>query len=212
MKRDVLYRILIVLGILLMLSIVSSFLMHDETGAAPPVPTPTPTTVVTPQPMDWKEVMVKAVVDDDPEKGITAQEHLGGELLYDDLRLLAKIIACECGPHWEDWGIIAIGEVVLNRVASPEFPDTIREVLYQTDPIQYEPVWQSGWEEFVPSERYVRLALRLLEGERTIGDPSIVFQALFEQGSEVVLIYHDDDLDNNTYFCRSSYPEIYFVG
>ena len=212
MKRDVLYRILIVFGILIMLLIVSSFLMHDEAGAAPPVLTPTPTTVVTPQPMDWKEVMVKAVVDDDPEKGITAQEHLGGELLYDDLRLLAKIIACECGPHWEDWGIIAIGEVVLNRVASPEFPDTIREVLYQTDPIQYEPVWQSGWEEFVPSERYVRLALRLLEGERTMGDPSIVFQALFEQGSEVVLIYHDDDLDNNTYFCRSSYPEIYFVG
>ena len=207
-----LYRILLVSVIMIALLSASSFLMHDETGAAPPVPTPTPTTVVTPQPMDWKEVMVKAVVDDDPEKGITAQEHLGGELLYDDLRLLAKIIACECGPHWEDWGIIAIGEVVLNRVASPEFPDTIREVLYQTDPIQYEPVWQSGWGEFVPSERYVRLALRLLEGERTMGDPSIVFQALFEQGSEVVLIYHDDDLDNNTYFCRSSYPEIYFVG
>lgn len=212
MKRDVLYRILIVLGILLMLSIVSSFLMHDEADAAPPVPTPIPTPAGTPQPIDWKEVMVQAVVDDDQKTGITAQEHLGGELLYDDLRLLAKIIACECGPHWADWGILAIGEVVLNRVASPEFPDTIREVLYQTDPIQYEPVWQSGWEEFVPSERYVRLALRLLEGERTIGDPSIVFQALFEQGSEVVLIYHDDDLDNNTYFCRSSYPEIYFVG
>ena len=209
MKREMLYRTLFVIGVILILLIVSSFLMHDEVGAAPQVPTPIPTMAVTPQPMDWKEVMVKAVVDDDQQTGITAQEHLGGELLYDDLRLLAKIIACECGPHWEDWGIIAIGEVVLNRVASPEFPDTIREVLYQTDPIQYEPVWKSGWEEFVPSERYVRLALRLLEGERTIGDPSIVFQALFEQGSEVVLIYHDDDLDNNTYFCRSSYPEIY---
>ena len=207
-----LYRILLVSGIMIALLSASSFLMHDEAGAAPPAPTPMPTTAVTPQPVDWKEVMVQAVADDDQETGITAQEHLGGELLYDDLRLLAKIIACECGPHWEDWGIIAIGEVVLNRVASPEFPDTIREVLYQTDPIQYEPVWKSGWEEFVPSERYVRLALRLLEGERTMGDPSIVFQALFEQGSEVVLIYHDDDLDNNTYFCRSSYPEIYFAG
>ena len=209
MIRDVLYRILLVSGIMIALLSASSFLMHDEAGAAPPVPTPMPTTDVTVQPVDWKEGMVKAVAGDDQQTGITAQEHLGGELLYDDLRLLAKIIACECGPHWEDWGIIAIGEVVLNRVASPEFPDTIREVLYQTDPIQYEPVWKSGWEEFVPSERYVRLALRLLEGERTIGDPSIVFQALFEQGSEVVLIYHDDDLDNNTYFCRSSYPEIY---
>ena len=207
-----LYRILLVNGIMIALLSASSFLMHDEAGAVLPVPTPITTTIVTPQPVDWKEVMVKAVIDDDQETGITAQEYLGGELLYDDLRLLAKIIACECGPHWEDWGIIAIGEVVLNRVASPEFPDTIREVLYQTDPIQYEPVWKSGWEEFVPSERYVRLALRLLEGERTMGDPSIVFQALFEQGSEVVLIYHDDDLDNNTYFCRSSYPEIYFAG
>ena len=184
MKRDVLYRILIVLGILLMLSIVSSFLMHDETGAAPPVPTPTPTTVVTPQPMDWKEVMVKAVVDDDPEKGITAQEHLGGELLYDDLRLLAKIIACECGPHWEDWGIIAIGEVVLNRVASPEFPDTIREVLYQTDPIQYEPVWKSGWEEFV-CETGAPLAGRRADDGRPVHRISSAVRAGERGGSDL---------------------------
>lgn len=212
MKREPILRCLIALGIISMLLLTVSFLVPPHTEAETDIPACTSQPAPTVPAVDWKEEMIQAVVDDDRTAGLTAQEHLGGELFYDDLMLLAKIIACECGPRWEEWGIIAIGEVVLNRVASPEFPDTIREVLYQTDPIQYEPVWQSGWEEFVPSERYVRLALRLLEGERTMGDPSIVFQALFEQGSEVVLVYHDDDLDNNTYFCRSSYPEIYFKG
>ena len=107
---------------------------------------------------------------------------------------------------------MAIGEVVLNRVASPEFPDTIREVLYQADPMQYEPVWSDGWEDYIPSERYVRLALRLLEGERIFNDPSIVFQALFPQGTGIACTYHDYDLNNDTYFCWAYNPEYYAVG
>ena len=64
----------------------------------------------------------------------------------------------------------------------------------------------------MPSERYVRLAMRLLEGERVFNDPSIVFQALFPQGSGIAFTYHDDDLNNDTYFCWTSYPDCYAVG
>ena len=119
-----------------------------------------------------------------------------------DVRLLAAIMQQETRPGWPDWAVMCVGEVVLNRVASPLFPGTIREVLYQTGPIQYEPVWSPGWEELEPGEEYIELAVRLLDGERPLNDPEVVWQALFRQGTEVIVAYHDRVLNNTTYFCR----------
>ena len=208
-KIKKLLKIPVVLGIGLALLCSASF--HTGVSAAQEVP-PAEMPQTTPVQTDWMEVMVQAATEGDENTGIAAQNALGGDIRYEDLFLLAKIIAWESGPHWEDWGLIAIGEVVLNRVASPEFPNTIREVLYQTDPIQYEPIWLTGWEEYIPPERYVRVALRLLEGERVMNDSSVVFQALFPQGSEIALTYHDYDLNNDTYFCRSYDLSFYSVG
>ena len=199
----------VVLGIALALFCSASF--YIGRGAAqeePPAEMPQAAPVQT----DWMEVMIQAATEGDENTGIAAQNALSGDVRYEDLFLLAKVIAWESGPNWEDWGLIAIGEVVLNRVASPEFPNTIRDVLYQTDPIQYEPVWLTGWEEYIPPERYVRVAHRLLEGERVMNDSSVVFQALFPQGSEIALTYHDDDLSNDTFFCRSYDLSFYSVG
>lgn len=55
----------------------------------------------------------------------------------DDLTLLAAIIECEAGgePYA---GQLAVGAVVLNRVQSSEFPDTIAGVIYQKG--QFTPV------------------------------------------------------------------------
>ena len=211
MTERIPYRAIVVVFILIMLIIATSFSRtgHDSHDVAALTAMPDTTTVPTPAPVDWREIMVQAAASGDRNTGIAAQEELHGDLQYDDLFLLAKIIACECGPAWEDWGIMAIGEVVLNRVASPEFPNTIREVLYQDNPMQYEPVWTDGWENYIPAERYVRLALRLIDGERPLGDPTIVFQALFPQGSGIALAYHDDTLNNDTYFCWTSYPDVY---
>lgn len=208
LRNEAFLRMAIVIGIIILLLLTASLKEHTYEAEAEPTPSPS----ITPKPIDWKEILIQAAAAGDRETGITAQTELGGDLLYEDLFLLAKIIANECGPAWEDWGIMAIGEVVLNRVDSPEFPGTVREVLYQTNPIQYEPVWLDGWESYIPPEKYVRLALRLLEGERPLGDPTIVFQALFTQGSGVALTYHDDILQNDTYFCWTSYPEFYARG
>ncbi len=210
MKRTTLIKTLAALFFVAAIVISASFSPSGQGVEAAPTPEPTPT--VTPEPIDWREVMVNAVCHADAHGGLEAENALGGAIKYDDLYLLAKIISWESGPDWRDWGILAIGEVVLNRVASPEFPNTIRDVIYQTDPIQYEPVWSDGWEDYIPSERYVRLALRLLDGECVFNDPSIVFQALFPQGSGTVCAYHDDDLDNDTYFCWSYEPDYYAVG
>ena len=212
MKIKTLFKTLAAIFFVAALFISSSFTLSPRAADERRTPEPTAVPAPTPEPIDWREVMVKAVCNADKHGGLEAEYALGGAIKYDDLYLLAKIITWECGPNWEDWGIMAIGEVVLNRVASPEFPDTIREVLYQTDPMQYQPVWEDGWEEYVPTERYVRLALRLLDGERVFGDPTIVFQALFPQGSGIACAYHDYDLDNDTYFCWTNYPDNYAVG
>ncbi len=54
-----------------------------------------------------------------------------------DIDLLAAIIECEAGgePYV---GKVAVGNVVMNRVASPLFPNTVSEVLYQNR--QFSPV------------------------------------------------------------------------
>lgn len=54
-----------------------------------------------------------------------------------DLALLAAIVECEAGSETDE-GKIAVANVVLNRVASSRYPNTIAEVLYQK--YQFTPV------------------------------------------------------------------------
>ncbi|MBQ1805434.1 MAG: cell wall hydrolase [Oscillospiraceae bacterium] len=46
------------------------------------------------------------------------------------LDIIAKVIDHEAPPEWCEWEhSVAVGVVVLNRVASPLFPDSVREVV-----------------------------------------------------------------------------------
>ncbi len=49
----------------------------------------------------------------------------------DDLIVLAGIIYCEAGSESYE-GKVAVGSVVMNRIASSRYPNTIREVVYQS--------------------------------------------------------------------------------
>lgn len=122
-------------------------------------------------------------------------------MVYADVHLLAKIMEAESGIDWPDWAIMAIGEVVMNRIESPLFPDTIHGVIYADSPKQYAPVWEDGWKDMEPGEDYIDLARRLLSGERVLNDKSVVWQALFPQGERTVMTYHDKALGSTTYFC-----------
>lgn len=124
------------------------------------------------------------------------------EPIPDDVLLLAKVMQTESGVNWADWACMLIGEVVMNRVESWRFPNSVREVVYQNNPVQYEPVYAPGWEDIEPESRYVDLAWRLMNGERPLGDPEMVFQSLFPQGTETLVTYYDSVLDTRTYFCR----------
>lgn len=59
----------------------------------------------------------------------------------DELDLLAAIIQCEAGGESYD-GKVAVGAVVMNRVNSPSFPNSISAVVYQSG--QFSPVASGG--------------------------------------------------------------------
>ena len=126
---------------------------------------------------------------------------------FEELWLLSKIIYAEAGSVWlpMDWKM-AVGEVVLNRMASPEFPDTMREVLEQ--PGQYYGPDSAYFDGLLPSPACVEAARRLLEGERVLDTPSVVFQSNYVLGSGVCLELRDALL-GSTYLCYSSRPELY---
>ena len=126
---------------------------------------------------------------------------------FEELWLLSKIIYAEAGSAWldMDWKM-AVGEVVLNRMASPEFPDTMREVLEQ--PGQYYGKNSRYFDSLKPSAECVEAARRLLEGERVLGEPGVVFQSNYRLGSGVYLELRDSLL-GSTYLCWSSRPELY---
>src|SRR5699024_912548 len=112
----------------------------------------------------------------------------------------------EAGSAWlpDEWRM-AVGEVVLNRVASPEFPDTLEEVVFQ--PGQYSAADRDWFEVLIPFRPCLEAALRLLGGERVIGDASVVFQSGGLQGGVALELY--DSVYGSTYFCYTNHPELY---
>ena len=87
----------------------------------------------------------------------------------DELYWLPHIIAAEA--RFEPLaGQIGVGNVVMNRVKDPRFPDTVFEVIYDTDhTIQFEPIVLGGIRE-EPGEQAVIAACLVLEGANTAGD------------------------------------------
>lgn len=160
---------------------------------------------------------MNAVTSGDKSNGIKAEkmrnEKIKSQKLkyepvaWDDLYLLSKIIYAEAGSSFlsDSWKI-SVGEVVLNRVTSPEFPDTLSDVIYQ--PGQYYNTKSNYFKNLKPNIDYVDIAKRLLEGERILNNPSVVFQANFKQGSGVYKSYYNEYL-GWTYFCYSNHPELY---
>lgn len=116
----------------------------------------------------------------------------------DDVDLLARLLTCEMGCSWiADEQQLYVGSVVLNRVASDLFPDTLQEVIYQ--PGQYAPAI-SGWIETVqPDERTIENARWLLENGSVLPE-NVLYQSTVVQGP-VYDCYYDSTLGTTTYYC-----------
>ena len=115
----------------------------------------------------------------------------------EDLYVLSHIISAESGNCSEDM-MISVGSVVLNRVADDRFPDTIYDVVFQTDPVQYSPTVNGAYYA-EPTEAACEVAKTLLEEGSAI-DSSVVWQAEFPQGNGVYDTI-DSPWGTTMYFC-----------
>jgi len=140
----------------------------------------------------------------------TADETVEGAPAYTDeeLEILAIIIYQEAGGDaCSNDTRLKVGNVFLNRVASPYFPDTFEEVA--TAKRQYGNLYWTGikWPDRAEHEgethavqRAIACAVRLLEGERVLPE-NVIWQAEFEQG-DGTYCYQD-----GIYFCYSEVNE-----
>ncbi|HAG08910.1 MAG TPA: cell wall hydrolase, partial [Desulfotomaculum sp.] len=108
------------------------------------------------------EILVLA----DEEKDLST--FLPSTISPEDFRLLAKIIYAEARGE-SFLGQVAVGAVVLNRVKSGLFPDTIPEVIWQNNSrtYQFSPV-EDGTINLEPDETAYQAALEAIRGN----DPS----------------------------------------
>ena len=76
-------------------------------------------------------VQTEAPQTEAPQTEAPQTEAVSSSAGADDVSLLAALIYCEAGNQSYE-GMVAVGAVVMNRVNSPSFPNSISEVIYQS--------------------------------------------------------------------------------
>ena len=131
------------------------------------------------------------IVDKPLPSKIESESKAEKEASDDDLDLLARTIYAESKDEKSEEHYLLAGNVVMNRVASPKYPNTIKDVIYQKG--QYSPTW-NGQIKHKPNQLAIDCARRLLKGERFCPE-DVLFQAEFKQGTGVYKKI------GKTYFC-----------
>ena len=103
----------------------------------------------------------------------------------EDLYWLSRIICAEAGGE-SLTGQIAVGNVVLNRVASPEFPNSIYNVVFDRKyAVQFEPV-SNGTVYNTPTDTAVKAAELALRGVNMAGNSLYFFNPALSRGTWIV--------------------------
>lgn len=116
------------------------------------------------------------------------------------LDIIAKVIDHEAPPEWCEWEhSVAVGVVVLNRVASPLFPNTVKEVV--AAPGQYLASYTYGFEQ-TPRIAY-EAAKAALDGEHDVPE-DCYWQDTHVQGKAIWRAFTVDTgyFKSTTYICR----------
>ncbi|KKO51196.1 hypothetical protein XI25_28675 [Paenibacillus sp. DMB20] len=96
-------------------------------------------------------------------------------LSAEELLLLQKIVMAEAeGEPYE--GKVAVANVVLNRLRSANFPDTIKDVIYQKH--QFSPVANGRIRRVQPSKETIRAVNAALHGHKAVKDDTYFFLSL----------------------------------
>lgn len=102
---------------------------------------------------------------DDSNNGSTNNSGSSISADVSDVALLAAILQCEAGGSYD--GMLAVGTVIMNRVESSRFPNTIRGVIYQSG--QFSPTWNGSLDRVLatgPSSSAYSAAQAVLGGTR----------------------------------------------
>lgn len=133
--------------------------------------------------------------DDDPAIMALSAEWWAEQEALD---ITARVVMGEAGGcPWEHQ--VAVAAVVVNRVNSPYFADTVREVV--ASPGQYTTLYLSGFDR--ASRQCYEAAKTALDGTDDVPD-DVIWQAEFPQGTEIWWISRVNTgwYSSTTYFCR----------
>lgn len=97
-----------------------------------------------------------------------------------DLTLLAKITMVEAGYESYE-GQLALANVILNRVKSASFPDSVRDVIYSGK--QFPPAHNGILDKSKPNASVLRAAKDALNGKNNVGNAVYFFNPEISKGS-----------------------------
>ncbi|GIQ70263.1 LysM peptidoglycan-binding domain-containing protein [Xylanibacillus composti] len=113
-----------------------------------------------------------------------------------DVVLLAKIIEVEAG-HESYEGQVAIGNVIMNRVESSLFPNTIEAVIYQ--PGQFPPAAKGMLENLEPDAEALKAAEAALDGEMVVPGALYFFNPNVSRGGYFDSLETVKDIGNHRF-------------
>ena len=120
-------------------------------------------------------------VEWDPYLGGAAVTSPGAAYDAGELYWLSRFIYAESGGE-SMTGQIAVGNVILNRVRSGSFPNTVEGVIFdRKDAVQFEPV-SNGRVYLPPTSQSVEAAKRALGGENVVGSALYFYAPALSKG------------------------------
>ena len=116
-----------------------------------------------------EETLAEVIPEEETEEAEETGEEI--ELSQDERQVLLRIVQAEAGTCDEE-GKLLVANVILNRMESDEFPDTVREVVYQKS--QFSPVMNGTINTCKITEETESAVSRALNGE-DISDGALYF-------------------------------------
>lgn len=122
-----------------------------------------------------------------------------GYISFDELYLLSRYITgAFSNPRYSDQLRLCAGEIVLNRMASPDYPDEMASVIFQEG--MYPEISEEELNECrCPARADIKTAQRLLLGERVL-EADVLLLTQHPEGE--IYATFCDELLGNLYLCR----------
>lgn len=147
-------------------------IVNEEVLPVQEEPTPMPEVIVEEEPVQ------EEIVKEESEEVLPTNKW-GIELTEDEIDMLAKIAFLEAHTQ-PDEGILAVIEVVFNRIISDDFPDTLEGVLSQSKPCVQFTTWKN-LDIAEPTEKEYDMIYAALNGEKEVLTTEYLF---FSRGKQ----------------------------